>query len=130
MKALALVLLAACGRYEEAYVAQAIDLTMHAMDKAGVKTGQVRHVTFEAKAPASFDTGHVDLDGPRATIQMGEAYDPVLFHEIGHALGLVHVDDPKSIMNHHVPDTEMEDAIDQLVDACSKRLCWRLEMER
>ncbi len=128
MKATIFVFLAACGTYDAAYVDQAIADTQSAIDAArvmGPKT-HVRIVSF-AMVPVSITyTGCTVLQGDHARIEMTEAYDKVLYHEIGHALGLDHVDNPRSIMNAHVPDMPAQQAINQLVEACRGADCWRL----
>ncbi|WP_445155159.1 matrixin family metalloprotease [Arthrobacter sp. Hor0625] len=69
---------------------------------AVIGTGGSTHFSF-GDGPKSFVTGSLELDAPQITDELrrgdGSAYaTAVILHELGHVMGLEHVDDPTQLM--------------------------------
>jgi hypothetical protein len=67
-----------------------------------IGTGGSTHFSF-GEGPKSFVTGSLELDAPQITTDLergdGSAYaTAVILHELGHVMGLEHVDDPTQLM--------------------------------
>jgi len=71
-----------------------------------IGTGGSTHFSYEG-GPKSFVTGSLELDAPQIGVELhrpdGHAYaTAVILHELGHVMGLEHVDDPVQLMYREI----------------------------
>lgn len=72
----------------------------------GEVAGAARSVSAPAGSAEVFVTGQVALDGPDAAMMLAggprgrDLVRALVMHELGHVLGLDHVDDPSQLMHH------------------------------
>jgi Matrixin len=76
------------------------------LDGPVIGTGGSTHFSF-GDGPKTFVTGSLELDAPQISQELGspdgaDYATAVILHELGHVMGLEHVDDPVQLMYHEI----------------------------